>query len=172
MMRSRWLLAAAAGGAMLASATAAQAQLSPLGMMIRGGVFMPSSGAGGAIGDQWIAVGAEMDIFRPGFGFIPIPLDPKFTLSVDAYNKSGVSSVPVLFNLRVRQGGLRFSGGVGVAFADIPDEDSTIEFAYQVSAGYDLPWFGLPLTAELRWFGVQGVGTTLDGFAITIGFRL
>lgn len=171
-MRSRWFLTAAAGGVLLASATAAQAQLTPLGMMIRGGIFMPSSGAGGAVGDQWIAVGAEMDVFRPGFGFLPLPLDPKISLSVDAYNKSGVSSVPVLMNLKIKQGALRFSAGAGLAFADIPNEDSTIEFAYQFSAGYDLPWLGLPLTAELRYFGVQGVGTTLDGFAITLGFRL
>jgi hypothetical protein len=165
-------MAAAVGGSMLVAAPAAQAQLTPLGLMIRGGIFMPTSGAGGAVGDQWFAAGAEMDLFRPGFGFIPIPLDPKVTLSVDAYNKSGVSAVPVLFNLRIKQGAVRFSGGVGVAFADVPNEDSSVEFAYQVSAGYDLPWFGLPLTAELRFFGVQGVGTTLDGFAITVGFRL
>lgn len=132
---------------------------------------MPTSGAGGVFGDQWFTAGAEMDLFRPGFG-LPIPLDPKITLSTDAYNKSGASSVPVLVNLRIRQGPLRFSGGVGFAFTDVPDEDSSIEFAYQVSAGYDLPWFGLPLTAELRYFGVQGVGTVLDGFAVTLGFRL
>jgi hypothetical protein len=157
---------------MFGAASAAQAQLTPLGIMIRGGIFMPSSNAGGSIGDQWIAVGAEMDMFRPGFGFLPIPLDPKVSLSVDAYNKSGVSSVPVLLNLRIRQGALRLSAGAGVAFTDVPNEDSSLNFAYQFSAGYDLPWFGLPLTAELRWFGVQGVGTTLDGFALTLGFRL
>ena len=133
---------------------------------------MPSSSAGGSVGDQWIAVGAEMDVFRPGFGFLPIPLDPKVSLSVDAYNKSGVSSVPVLLNLKIKQGALRLSIGAGLSFADVPDDGASIEFAYQVSGGYDLPWFGLPLTAELRWFGVQGVGTTLDGFAITVGFRL
>jgi hypothetical protein len=113
-----------------------------------------------------------MDVFRPGFGFLPIPLDPKVSLSVDAYNKSGVSSVPVLLNLKIKQGSLRFSAGAGFSFADVPNEDSSVDFAYQFSAGYDLPWLGLPLTAELRWFGVQGVGTTLDGFALTLGFRL
>jgi hypothetical protein len=157
---------------MFGAASAAQAQLTPLGIMIRGGIFMPSSNAGGSIGVEWIAVGAELDMFRPGFGFLPIPLDPKVSLSVDAYTKSGVSSVPVLLNLRIRLGALRFSAGAGVAFTDVPNEDSSLNFAYQFSAGYDLPWFGLPLTAELRWFGVQGVGTTLDGFALTLGFRL
>ena len=171
-MRFRWLMAAAVGGSMLFAAPAAQAQFTPMGVMIRGGIFMPTSGVGGAVGDQWIAVGAEMDLFRPGFGFIPIPLDPKITLSVDAYNKSGVAAVPVLLNLRIRQGALRFSGGIGAAFADVPDEGSSVELGYQFSVGYDLPWFGLPLTAELRYFGVQGVNTALDGFAITVGFRL
>lgn len=170
-MRLRWMTAALAGGALLA-AGAAQAQLTPLGAMIRGGIFMPSSGMGGAIGSNWFTAGAEMDLFRPGFGFIPIPLDPKVTLSVDTYSKSGVASVPVLLNLRIKQGQLRFSVGAGVAFADIPNENEKVEFAYQISAGYDLPWFGLPLTAELRYFGVQKTMTTLDGFAVTLGFRL
>lgn len=155
---------------MLGGAAAAHAQLTPFGVMVRGGIFMPSSGAGGAVGNSWLAAGVEMDIFR--VGFIPIPLDPKFTLSADTYSKSGVSGVPVLFNLRIKQGPLRFSGGVGFAFADIPDDDSKVRFAYQVSGGYDLPWLGLPLTAEVRFFGVQGVGTVLDGFALTLGFRL
>lgn len=172
-MRFRWILAAASG-AMLVSVVPARAQLvqEPMGLIIRAGFFMPASGAGGAFGSSWFAAGAEMDLFKPGFGFIPVPLQPKITLSVDAYNKSGVSAAPVLMNLRIKQGSLRFSGGLGVAFADTPNTDSSLEFAYQFSAGYDLPWLGLPLTAELRYFGVQGVGTALDGFAMTIGFRL
>lgn len=169
-MRFRWITATLVVGTMLCGATAAQAQLTPFGVMVRGGLFLPSSGAGGAVGDSWLAAGVEMDVFR--VPFIPLPLDPKFTLSVDTYSKSGVSGVPILFNLRVRQGPLRFSGGAGIAFADTPGDDSNLQFAYQVSAGYDLPWLGLPLTAELRYFGVQGVGTVLDGFAVTLGFRL
>jgi hypothetical protein len=171
-MRSRIFVAAAAGLVLTGAATAAHAQLTPMGLMLRAGIFMPTSGAGGAVGDSWFTAGAEMDLFKPGFGFIPLPLDPKITLSVDAYNKSGVSAVPVLMNLRIRQGALRFSAGVGLAFSDTLDDDSSTEFAFQVSGGYDLPWLGLPLTAELRYFGVQGVGTALDGFAFTIGFRL
>jgi len=169
-MRFRWITAALVASAMIGGTAAAHAQLTPFGVMVRGGLFMPSSGAGGAVGDSWLSAGVEMDVFR--VNFMPIPLDPKFTLSVDTYSKSGVSGVPILFNLRIRQGPLRFSGGAGLAFADTPGDDSSVEFAYQVSAGYDLPWLGLPLTAELRYFGVQGVGTVLDGFAITLGFRL
>ena len=171
-MRTRFLVAGAAGLVLAGAAAHANAQLTPMGLILRAGIFMPTSGAGGAVGDSWFTAGAEMDLFKPGFGFIPIPLDPKITLSVDAFNKSGVSAVPVLVNLRIRQGALRFSAGVGVAFADTLDTDSSTEFAYQISAGYDLPWLGLPLTAELRYFGVQGVGTALDGFALTMGFRL
>lgn len=169
-MRSQPITKLALGGCFLLGVAAAQAQVTPLGVMVRGGVFMPSSGAGGAVGNSWLAAGVEMDVFR--VPFLPLPLDPKFTLSADTYSKSGVSAVPILFNLRVKQGRLRFSGGAGVAFADTPGDDSTLQFSYQVSAGYDLPWLGLPLTAELRYFGVQGVGTTLDGFAVTLGFRL
>ncbi|HET6645350.1 MAG TPA: hypothetical protein VFG65_07625 [Fimbriimonadales bacterium] len=158
----------AALAALGVGASAQSIMPTPLGTMIRFGIFKPSSGAGGASGDSWFTGGVEVDAFKLGVG----PLRSRITFSVDTYSKSGASSVPILANYVAQVDRIRYSAGAGISIADVPDADSGVRFAYQISAGYDLPWAGLPLTAELRFFGVQGVGTALDGFALTLGFRI
>ncbi|MGI8923826.1 MAG: hypothetical protein ACR2HJ_07275 [Fimbriimonadales bacterium] len=161
----------AAAAATFAGAAAQSVIPTPLGIMIRAGIFNPSSGSGGAFGESWFTAGVEVDILRLGMGGLN-PMRSKITVSVDTYSKSGAASVPVLVNYVGYMQRIKYSAGIGFSIADRPGHDSSANFAYQVSAGYDLPWAGLPLTAELRYFGVQGVGTALDGFALTLGFRL
>lgn len=156
-----------------AAAVGASAQIvpSPLGILVRAGTFQPSSGTGSAIGEGWFAAGIEMDIFKLRLGPID-PLGARISLSVDTYNRGSASSLPILVNFAGNQNRLKYSFGVGVAVADLPGQETEINFAYQLSLGYHIPWTGLPIIAEVRFFGVSGVDTALDGFALTLGIKL
>jgi hypothetical protein len=142
-----------------------------MGLTVRAGVFFPATTAGSALGDNWFTAGIELDVFKLGFlGFDP--LQARLSLSVDTYTRSNASSLPILANFVKRQGRLKLSAGAGIAITNLPAEDSEVRFAYQFSLGYDLPWLGIPVMAEVRWFGVNGASNLADGIAVTLGLRL
>lgn len=169
-MKFRTIFALSAFLVFIAPASA-QITPTPLGLLVRAGIFKPATGTGSAVGDSWFTAGAEVDIFRLNLGGLN-PLSSKVTISVDTYSKGGASSIPVLLNYVGKADALKYSAGVGVSIARRPGFDTATKFAYQFSLGYDLPIPGVPLLAEVRYFGVTGVATSLDGFALTLGIRL
>lgn len=166
-MRMRTVFALAGAVCAFVAANAQQ----PLGVLVRAGLYFPSSGTGSSLGTSWFTAGAELDLFKlkvAGVG----PVSSRITVSVDTYTKGGGSSVPILLNYVGQADRIKYSAGAGVSIADLPGFNSSVRFAYQLSLGYELPAVGFPLLGEVRFFGVNGVGSALDGFAFTVGIRL
>ena len=144
----------------------------PLGALLRFGIFWPSNSESSAIGDTWLTGGAELRIAGLRSGATAAGYSSSLSISVDAYSRGGASSVPILLNYVGSKNRMHYAVGAGVSVAERPDHERAVKFAYQVLAGYDWSTSGTPLTVEIRWFTVADVGSTLDGFAVTIGIRM
>ena len=168
--RLAMIVGAALGVSCFYSASA-QIVPTPLGLLVRAGIFKPTSGTGSAVGSDWFTAGVEMDLFRLRLAGID-PIGGRITLSIDTYSRSGASSIPVLLNFSAKSDQLKYSFGAGVSIAKRPGFDTVTRFAYQFSLGYELPIPGVPILAEARFFGVSGMATALDGIALTLGIRL
>ncbi|HWP30228.1 MAG TPA: hypothetical protein VNK96_00650 [Fimbriimonadales bacterium] len=153
-----------------AFAQAANAQeFRELGLLFRFGIFTPSSSEASAVSDNWVVAGAEFRVMN-----LPGPSNPRkpyLGVSVDVYNKESFGSVPILANYTAFSGDFHLTAGAGISFVRRPGFESAARAAYQVGAGYTFPG-GTPVLFEIRWFGVEGVSSDLDGFAFTLGVRI
>jgi len=151
----------------------AQAQYSkPYGLSFRAGVFLTGDGdARAAEGRNWIALGLEYKLRDLNFG--EAGTSGSYSVSMDYYGKGGYSHVPITLNYIGRNQSFYYSAGIGVGFARVPDvfggSDTTTEFAYQLSVGYDFNRASNAFFAELRYYGSNE--TQLNGFAIMGGIR-
>lgn len=150
-----------------------QAQYSkPYGMSFRAGLFLTGDGdARNREGRNWIALGLEYKLKDVKFG--NVGNNASYSVSMDYYGKGGYSNVPITFNYIGRQDSFYYSAGIGVGFARVPDafggSDTTTEFAYQLSVGYDFNRGQTPFFAEVRFYGSNE--TQLNGFALMGGVR-
>ena len=148
-----------------------QEVIKPLGLLIRAGFFVPSTGEASVDSKGWITGGAEMSLAGlglkvPGFG-----VNTELTFSIDTYNNAGFSSIPILLNVVTKSGDFHITGGAGVSFAKRAGFTSATRFSYQIGAGYTMG-AATPIVFEVRWRSVEGVGSTLDGFCFTVGVKL
>lgn len=170
------ILAAAAGVIAVSAAVPALAQeTKPVGLSLRAGLFFPTTGAAKDVGKTWFIGGAEyklqgLNLGTSGAG----SANQAFSVSVDFYNKSNVSNVPVLLNYVGSNNELFYSIGAGIGFNRIPNgnggTESKARFAGQVGIGYDFMQGKSPLFVEGKYFFNQK--SDLNGFAVYVGIHL
>jgi len=144
----------------------------PYGLSFRAGVFLTGDGdARDREGRNWIALGLEYKLRDLNFG--AAGTSGSYSISMDFYGKGNYGNIPVLLNYIGRNDAFYYSAGIGVGFAKVPDaggsSDTTTEFAYQLSIGYDFNKMSTPFFAELRFYGSNE--TQLNGFGILGGVR-
>ncbi len=169
-------LAIAALAVMLA--TPASAQLSNVGLSLRGGLFFPTdSNTRDNAGQSWVAFGAEYKIKDLSLSPGGVAGNPgALTVSLDYMGKGDYRHVPVLLNYMGYLDATRslyFSGGLGVGFAKAPTPsgvEDNVRFAYQVGLGYTVVQGQTPVFVEAHYFGSGK--TELNGFGFYIGVRL
>lgn len=151
----------------------AEAQYSkPLGLSVRAGLFLTGDGdARDREGRNWFAIGVEYKLRDLKFG--KAGDNSSYSISLDYYGKGNYGNMPILFNYIGRNQAFYYSAGVGLGFARVPDaggsSDTTTEFAYQLSFGYDFNKMSTPFFAELRFYGSNE--TQLNGFGLLGGVR-
>jgi hypothetical protein len=153
-----------------ASAGLAQAQTStvePVGVSIRGGVFLPTSSDLNGRGNEFVAFGVEYKLFN-----IESP-DPKIKTSVsfslDYFARDDVSSIPFMANYVIRQQDIFGSVGVGFGLNRANGNDYS-DFEYQVGVGYSFEHLGaLPLFLEAKFWGSDR--SEFDGVGLYAGLR-
>lgn len=170
-MQLRRVILVLAASVTLVGVAVAQAPLGkPLGFLVRFGIFRPSSGAATALGEQWFTAGVEFSLFKarlPGTS-----TQGEFTLSGDAFTKSGATAVPVLLNYVGYSNSFRYSIGAGAAFLNRDLFESSTRFAMQFSAGYLWTKGPIPILLEVRYYSIFETERFFDGFGITIGLKL
>ena len=170
------ILAAAAGVIAVSAAVPALAQeTKPVGLSLRAGVFFPTAGVAKDAGKSWFIGGAEYKLEGLNLGTTGAnSTTQSLSLSVDFYNKSNVSNVPVLLNYVGRNNELFYSIGAGIGFNRLPNgsggTESKARFAGQVGLGYDFMQGKSPLFVEGKYFFNQK--SDLNGFAVYLGIHL
>ncbi len=172
MKRIGWMSALVLAFAPLALAD----ENKPLGISIRAGQFYPSAGLARNEGKTWFSGGIEFKLSNlkaPAMGETPA----FWTISADWYGKGDLSNVPVLLNLVSPSGDAYFSFGAGVGFNqdfdvvnNVRENKRDTQWAFQLSAGYNLRRFKMPVFVEARYFG--NLNDRLNGFGFFAGVRL
>lgn len=167
----RWIVAA---GAALSMVSAQAQDARPVGVLARIGNFFPSTNQARNEGKNWYLFGLQVDLGKlPNGG---AGGSSRYAISVDSYQKGDLSATPVLLNVVRSEDNVVLSAGVGGAFSREArltesgiEKKSRVEFAYQLSLGYDLARYKVPGLIELRYLG-NGY-STLNGFALCFGFK-
>lgn len=160
-------MSAAVAAFALGAVTMVGAQGKPSGISVRAGIFNPTDSAARALGNTWFAAGVEWkggDVKSTGYGG-----NAHWSISADWYGKDDVRAVPVLFNYVSKNQSVYWSGGVGVAFNQIPGQSNT-RFAYSAALGWEAPNSGsMPWFLEARYWG--NAQTELAGWGLYVGTR-
>lgn len=146
----------------------------PMGLSVRGGLFMPQASAPRDLeGDTWYGIGLEYRLGDLQFGMADPGFAASYSISIDYYGKGDFSAVPILLNYVGRNNQFYYSAGAGIALTRRPGLNggttSDGQFAYQFSVGYDLALGATPMFVEARWMG--NAKSDLNGFALLAGFR-
>lgn len=164
-------------GVLAALATVSSAQATkPMGLSVRAGFFMPSSGIAKDQGKNWFGFGAQYKLKDLGFGTMDRGYAASLEVSADYMSKGDLQSMPVLLNYVARQNQMFFSGGAGFSFSKeidvvgppVTTRNRTV-FAYQIGVGYDFQQGQTPLFVEAKYFG--STSTDLNGFGVYVGVR-
>jgi len=155
-------------------AVSANAQESkPLGLTLRAGLFWPSERyTRDRSSEQWFAFGVEYKL--PGLKqpAVMAKYGGDFSISLDYFNKSDFSNVPVLLNYTGKMNQLYYVVGAGVGFTKkekpLGGTQSNTSFAYQLGVGYEFST-KTPVFAELKYIG--STQTKLAGFGVFGGVR-
>ncbi|MCU0316553.1 MAG: hypothetical protein MUC92_08170 [Fimbriimonadaceae bacterium] len=145
----------------------------PMGLSVRAGLFWTGSGYAQSFeGNRWFTFGAEYKLGDLSFANKNNKYSASYSISVDYYGKGGFSNTPVLLNYIGRTESFYYSAGAGLGFGKVfggGSGNSNGDFAYQISAGYDITRFSLPAFVEVRYFG--STRSELNGFALVGGVR-
>lgn len=170
---SRRIVTTLVGAALVmgAAVPAFAQQADPVGLSLRLGLFLPTSGAARGAGDGWFGAGVDYRLLN-----LPnVATDGtqrSLSLSLDFASRGEFRTVPVLVNYVVRRNELYAFGGVGVSFGRVPTfggRSDRTRFAYQIGAGYDFNQGPLPLFLEAKFLGNER--SELNGFGIFAGVR-
>jgi hypothetical protein len=147
----------------------------PVGLSVRAGIFFPTQGSAKDAGKNWFIGGAEYKLNNMHFGKMGAnAMNQSVALSVDFYNKSNISNVPVLLNYISRTDEYYFTLGAGIGFNRLPNgsggTESKARFAGAVGLGYDFQRGKSPLFTEARY--LFNSKSDLNGFAVMVGIRL
>jgi len=166
-MRQSWVakLSAAALGLVLAGAAGAQS-FAPLGLSVRAGVFLPTSGDARDAGNSWFAGGIDyklssLSLPAPGIG------SQYLSLSADYYEKDSFRAIPIAINYNLRMSKLVYSIGVGVDFDRVGSDSTGI--GGQAAISYELGPSPTPVFLQLKYF--VSSKSDLDGFAGYVGVK-
>jgi hypothetical protein len=169
----RFRIAALFIAATCLGALASAQETKPVGLSLRAGAFFPSDSAARSEADAWFAFGVEFKLKDLHFGVEQAGYSSSLSLSVDGMGKGDYKLTPLLANYVGRVNQFYYTGGVGVAFTEIPvglGSSSDTLFAYSLAVGYDFQQAHLPVFIEGRYFG--STETKLNGFVAYIGVRL
>lgn len=148
----------------------------PVGLSLRAGFLFPTDSSARDLGKTWFDLGADytLKVLQNKASASKADTENSLNLSLDYYNKSSVSNVPVLLNFVSRGRDAYFLLGAGVGFNRLPNStggySSQGRFAGDVGVGYDFQKGHTPLFAEARYF-FNGK-SELNGFAFFAGIRL
>lgn len=160
-------LAFAAAFVAIGAVSATAQESKPLGLSVRAGLFWPSERfTRDNSSDQWFAFGLEYklkDLQVPGVGG---QSGNHLSVSIDYFNRSDFSNLPVLVNYTGRFNQFYYVVGAGVGFTKkekpLGGTQSNTAFAYQTGIGYE---FGsrTPVFIEAKYIGssqskLSGVG--------------
>lgn len=179
--------------AMSVSASAQQA--APSGLSLRGGMFFPSDSNARDTGKMWFGLGLDYKLKNVNVPMGASSFAPTYSVSLDWISKGSYTNLPILFNLTTNQDKFYFSAGVGVAFQKVPiyaagggggtgggggstnpislapailGSESRTRFAFQLSAGMNIPAGMNTYFVEARYFGGSA---ELAGFGLFGGIR-
>lgn len=163
---------------LMALSTVSMAQTSkPIGLSVRAGLMMPTSGFGRDQGRNWFGIGADFKLKDQNFGITDRASTGMLTISADYYGKGAASSLPILLNYVGMQNEFYYSLGAGFAFnrdevvnAGLTQSRNKTDFAYGLGLGYNFQQGQNPLFIELRYFGSGN--SNLNAIGAYIGVRL
>ncbi len=146
----------------------AQGQTS--GLSLRLGVFLPTNNLASDLGPNWFAIGAD---YRLGTMSAKTPLtgtEAYFGISADYYAHGGDNDLPVALTYNIRQGPVRFFGGIGPDFKNASDlGDTGVGIAEQLGVSWDLVTLPMPIFLEAKYFFASD--PELSGFGFYAGIR-
>lgn len=161
----------------------------PSGLSLRGGMFFPSDSNARDTGKSWFGLGLDYRLKNVSLPMGQGSFAPIYSVSVDWISKGSYTNLPILFNLTSNQDKFYFSAGVGVAFQKVPVYDtagggtgggggnkapailgsqSRTRFAFQLSAGMNIPSGTNTYFVEAKYFGGA---SELAGFGLFGGIR-
>jgi len=175
MNNARFLTAGLLLGALTVTSFAQETR--PIGLSIRGGLFLPVNSKGRDEGNTWFGGGVDYRLANVRMGNMGTTTTAHWSISFDFYNKGDLSAAPLLANYVAHQNEFFYSVGAGVAFSKDFDvvagartKKNSTQFAYQLGFGYEFQKGNTPLFAEAKFFG-NGI-TALNGMGVYIGIRL
>jgi len=169
------LLAVAVLVGSFALGTMARAQdVQPVGLTVRAGAFFPTeSETRDATEDVWFTAGLEYKLGNLGEPDYDNNYRAEYSVSGDYYGSGDFTAIPVLVNYVGHVDTFRYSLGIGVTFADTPDDDNETVFGYRFAVGYEFATGSTPFFIEGGYMGASGsgIGSKLNGFFAGVGFR-
>jgi len=144
----------------------------PTGLSARLGVFFPTSDLAQSAGKSWFGFGADYKLNSVNVAPARGEYMSYLSISADYYEKSGLRAIPVAVNYNVRAAQLVFSGGVGIDFVRVGNNDDS-GFAGQLGATYEFANSGKttmnPFFLQAKYYFSSK--SDLNGFGIYAGYR-